>query len=232
MNRMNLIKDFVGLLFPEVCHICGNSLFKNEMTVCSRCFLHLPETHFHNDPDNPVARVFWGRVPLQAATAMHYYRKGGSAQQLIHKLKYKGYQDIGIFLGNLLGTILKDHETFGSIESIVPVPLHKKKIKLRGFNQSECIARGIQEVMKTEIDTFSVSRSISSETQTKKSRYTRWENVSEIFVLNPDHQLANKHILVLDDVITTGSTMEACLNTLIGVEGIKLSVAAVAFSHK
>lgn len=199
--------------------------------MCSKCFLHLPETHFKSYTDNPVSRTFWGRIPIKTGTALFYYRKGGAAQKLIHLLKYQGHKDIGYFLGNLLGASMSASEVYDSVEVIIPVPLHHKKYRRRGFNQSELIARGIQEILNIEVDIKSVLRAASSETQTKRSGYNRWENVSGIFELANDENLRNKHVLVLDDVITTGSTMEACLNAIINVEGISISVASIAFSH-
>lgn len=228
---MNLLTDFWGLLFPEVCKICGNTLFTNEEFVCTKCFLHLPETHFNSAIDNPVTRIFWGRVPLKTGTARYFYRKDGAAQKLIHLLKYQGHKDIGLFLGNQLGASISDSSEFNSVDVIIPIPLHHKKFRRRGFNQSELIAEGIREITNIEIDTKAVFRAASSETQTKRSAYKRWENVSGIFKLADDNNLRNKHVLVVDDVITTGSTMEACLNALMPIEGISLSVAAIAYSH-
>ena len=132
---MNLIHDFAGLFFPEVCYSCGNSLFKGEKIVCTRCFLHLPETKFHKDPDNPVSQVFWGRIPLQAATSLYYYKKGGSVQNLIHQLKYNGHKEIGIYLGTILGSEINHIDQFKDIDCILPVPLHRKKLKTNTTSQ-------------------------------------------------------------------------------------------------
>jgi len=228
---MNLIQDFTGLFFPQACYICGNSLFKNENIVCTRCLLHLPETGFHSELNNPVSRVFWGRVPLISATALYYYKKGGSVQQLIHQLKYHGHKEIGIYLGTLLGSEIKNLPQYQNIDCILPIPLHRKKLKKRGFNQAEMIAIGIGQVLQKDVDKASVYRNISTDSQTKKSRYSRWENVGEIFKLSTDHGLTGKQILVVDDVITTGATMEGCLQTLLQIDGIQLSAAAIAFAH-
>ena len=229
---MSLFKDFAGLFFPEVCFNCGNSLFRNEKVVCTRCALHLPETNFHRDPDNPVARVFWGRIYLQAATALYYYRKGGAVQKLIHRMKYDGHKEIGLYLGKLLGAEISKSPLFTDIDIIVPVPLHFRKQKKRGFNQAELIAEGIAEVTRIRINTKAVFREVPTDTQTKKSRYKRWDNVSEIFKLRDGHNLDGKHILVVDDVITTGATMEACLQALGAAPGTRLSAVSIAFAHK
>lgn len=229
---MNLIKDFLGLLFPEACFICGKSLFKNESTVCTPCFVHLPETHFHSDPDNPASRIFWGRVPFESVTALYYFRKGGSAQQLIHKMKYQGHQEIGYFLGHLLGSAIQESAQFQAIDVVLPVPLHIKKRRQRGFNQAELIARGVGEVLGLKPDLHAVFRKKSTGTQTKRSRYNRWENVDGIFELSPSSNLAGKHVLIIDDVITTGATLEALAGTLFREKDIRLSAAAAAFSYR
>lgn len=227
---MNLIKDFISLFFPQLCFACGNSLFKNEEVVCTKCLMHLPETNFHKEKNNPVSQVFWGRIPLESATALFYYRKGGSVQALIHQLKYHGHKEIGEYFGKMLGSRLIEAEAYKSIDQIIPIPLHRKKLKKRGFNQAEVFAHGLGKTMNIEVNTKNVYRVIETSTQTKKSRYKRWENVSEIFQVNHPENLANKHILLVDDVITTGATMEACLQVLHHVENTKLSVASIAFA--
>ncbi|MEZ5197790.1 MAG: phosphoribosyltransferase family protein [Bacteroidales bacterium] len=226
----NLLDDFISLFFPKTCFACGNNLFTNENIVCTSCLYHLPKTDFHKDPDNPVSKVFWGRVEIISATSFLYYRKGGKVQHLIHQLKYKGHKEIGIFLGELYGTDLKKTPEYSNIETIIPIPLHRKKLKMRGFNQSEYFAIGLANSMNTNIDTASVVRTIATSTQTKKSRYKRWENVSNIFEINNPENLAGKSILLVDDVITTGSTMEACIASLNSLPGVKVSVASIAFA--
>ena len=229
---MSLLEDFISLFFPRTCYVCGASLFKQELVVCTKCISHLPETNFHRHRDNPVSRVFWGRVPLQHAVSLYYYKKGGSVQQLIHQLKYKGHQEIGLFLGNYFGELLRKKEDFQEIQKIIPIPLHIKKLKKRGFNQAELFARGLAEAMNREVDVESVVRQIPTSTQTKKSRYKRWENVSDIFMVRYPERLAGKHLLLVDDVITTGATMEACLQTMLQVPDVKLSVASIAFAYQ
>lgn len=227
---MNFINDFISLLFAQLCFACGNSLFKNEEVICTKCLMHLPETNFHKEKNNPVSQVFWGRIPLESATALFYYRKGGSVQTLIHQLKYHGHQEIGDFFGKILGSKLLEEESYKTIDLIIPIPLHRKKLKKRGFNQAEVFALGLGKTMNIGVDTKSVIRAIETSTQTKKSRYKRWENVSEIFQVNNPESLANKHILLVDDVITTGATMEACLQVLHQIGNTRLSVASMAFA--
>jgi ComF family protein len=225
---MSLFDDFISLFFPKTCYACGNNLFTGERIICTSCLVHLPKTHFHNDPNNPLSKIFWGRVKIESATSLYFFRKGGKVQHLIHQFKYKGHQEIGIYLGELLGRDLEQSNGFSSIDSIIPVPLHEKKIRKRGFNQSEIFAKGLADSMKKELDTTSVIRTVATTTQTKKSRYKRWENVKEIFVISNVERLSGKHILLVDDVITTGATMEACIQALLQAPGVRVSVASIA----
>jgi len=231
LRNMNLFNDFISLFFPKTCYACGNNLFTGERIICTSCLIHLPKTNFHKDKDNAVSRVFWGRVNIESAASLYFYKKGGKVQHLIHQFKYKGHQEIGIFLGELFGLDLAGSYGFDIIDLIIPVPLHERKIKKRGFNQSEVFAKGLSNSMKKELDTTSIVRSVATETQTKKSRYKRWENVSEIFLLKNPEKLTGQHILLVDDVITTGATMEACIQTIQQVPGTKVSVASMAFAQ-
>jgi ComF family protein len=225
---MSLIDDFISLIFPKICACCGNSLWKHEETICTYCDFHLPKTNFHLEQDNPVSRTFWGRSRIESATAYYYFNKGNKVQRLIHLLKYKGRRDIGIFLGERQGHLLKNSPFFNSVEVIIPVPLHKKKLMKRGYNQSEQFAIGLGKTMNLPVNPYILSRQKNTETQTKKSRFSRWQNVSKMFVLKDLILLEGKHILLVDDVITTGATLESCIQTLSTVPGIKISVAAIA----
>ncbi len=228
---MNLMEDFIALFFPVTCAVCGSSLFKNEYVVCTRCSAQLPETGFHKLPENPVTRVFWGRVSIENGTSMYFYKKGGSVQKLIHEMKYRGHKEIGIFLGRVYGAQLAETDHFSATDLVIPIPLHPKKLKKRGFNQAALFGQGLAESMGIKMDAKSVVRQVATSTQTKKSRYKRWENVSEIFRVKDPDAIAGKHILLVDDVITTGATMEACLKTMVKVPEVKLSVASIAFAH-
>jgi ComF family protein len=230
MKTPDFIIDFISLLYPNVCYACGDALFKHETVLCTHCLFHLPRTNFHKLPDNPLDKVFWGRVPIERTAALYYFSKGGKVQRLIHQLKYKGKKEVGIYLGSLLGEELKNESSFGTVKRIIPVPLHLKKLRTRGFNQSEQFALGLTESTGWETDTHSFVRTIATETQTRKSRFARFENVREIFkVVDPD-KLENQHVLLVDDVITTGSTLESCANILLQVPGVKISVAAIAYA--
>lgn len=229
---MNLLDDFISLFFPRTCYACGYSLFQNEKIICTSCLLHLPKTNFHKTSDNPVSKVFWGRVNLISATSMYFYRKGGKVQHLIHQLKYKGHKEIGIFLGEIYGSQLMEISLYKDIDLIIPVPLHKSKLKKRGFNQAELFARGLARSMQKDIDVKSLVRQVATSTQTKKTRYRRWENVSDIFRMENPEKIVGKKILVVDDVITTGATMEAFIQTIQTVENVEVSAVSIAFAYQ
>jgi len=225
---MLLIDDFISLLFPRICAACGNSLWKQEETVCLSCEFHLPRTNFHLSLENLVSRLFWGRGNLESAAAYLYFNKGNKVQRLIHQLKYKGRRDIGIYFGRQYGQHLRYSPFFQTVQLIVPVPLHTKKLMQRGYNQSEQFAIGLGESMKIPVDPDAICRRKETETQTKKSRFRRWQNVADVFEVKDPGSLAMKHVLLVDDVITTGATLESCIRALSSIHGIRISVATIA----
>ncbi|WP_316737837.1 ComF family protein [Pedobacter aquatilis] len=223
--------DLIGLLFPNLCNACGISLFQNEYLIFTRCLYDLPYTDYHLHEENRVAKQLWGRLPLNAAMAMLYFRKGAKVQNLIHNLKYNNKTDVGVLLGNLLGDRLNNSLLYRGIDLIIPVPLHNKKLRIRGYNQSTFIGEGIAEKMNIPLDEKTLIRSTSTESQTKKSRYSRYENMKDVFgIINPE-VIKGKHILLIDDVITTGATLEACANILLESGAEKVSIAALAFAE-
>jgi ComF family protein len=182
---------------------------------------------FHVDENNPVAKLFWGRTKVEFATAFFHFNKGSKYQGMMHKFKYHNCKEIGFVLGKYFGTSIKD-SNFNKIDIIIPVPLHKSKLKKRGYNQSEWIAKGMSESLSKPIDSNTLIRKIATETQTRKSRFERWKNVDNIFgIQNADH-IKGKHILLVDDVVTTGSTLEACANAILEIENTKVSIATLA----
>ena len=223
-----MLKDLINLLYPAPCLACGKILHQNESLICLECLLHLPKTNFHNDPSNAVCKLFWGRAKVEMATAFLFFTKAGKIQHLIHQLKYSKKPEIGVYLGKLFGKDLQKSHYFQSVDVIVPVPLHPKKIKTRGYNQSEKIAVGLSQVMNVSVDTTSFVRRTETETQTRKNRFNRWENVKEVFSVNDENALKNKHILLVDDVITTGATIEGCIRKLTAIEGARVSVVSLA----
>lgn len=220
--------DFISLLFPRLCYACGDHLLRNERIICTQCYVSIPRTNYHLSIDNPVAQLFWGRAQILRAAAFSFYTKGSRIRNLIHNLKYKGIKEIGLELGNIYGTSLMKSDFSDTIDLIIPVPLHRAKERKRGFNQSEIISQGLSMAMGLAVDNKSLTRVALSDTQTKRSRYERWMNVEGIFAVNDPDKLKGKHILLVDDVITTGSTLEACAIELLKIENVKVSVAALA----
>lgn len=226
-----MLNDFISLIFPNVCASCGKSLFQKEHSICTWCAYHLPRTDFHKHNDNPIAKIFWGRVNIYAAAAFYNFGKGGKVQHLVHQLKYKGQKEIGVSLGKLYGFDLKKSEEFATVDTIIPVPLHPKRKRQRGYNQSEFFAQGLSESMKVVTDFKTLFRALESQTQTKRSRFSRWKNVESVFQLKNAKRLEGKHILLVDDVITTGATLEACAHTLLKIPGVRVSVATIAYAR-
>lgn len=225
---MKLLKHIINLLFPRTCAACGNILLEGEDTVCTTCRFLLPKTHYETNPDNPLAQMFYGQMPFHAVMAEFFFSKTGKVQHLIHGLKYHHCRENGMFLGQEIGKSLIQSTDYQGIECIVPIPLHPKKEKIRGYNQSHVIAEGISEIMNVPIAEKCLVRSVFTDTQTKKSREDRYQNVKDIFEVRNPSQLAGKHILLVDDVLTTGATLMSAGKALLHVEGIKISVATVA----
>lgn len=225
---MKLFKSLVNLLFPRVCAACGNLLLEGEETVCTTCRFLLPKTGYENNPNNPLAQIFFGQMPFNAVSAEFFFSKSGKVQHLIHGLKYNHCRENGIFLGREIGKSLLKAADYQGINYIIPIPLHPKKEKIRGYNQSHVIAEGISETMDIPIAEKCLVRKVFTDTQTKKSREERWNNVKDIFdVINP-LQLTGNHVLLVDDVLTTGATLMSAGKALMQVEGIKISVVTAA----
>src|SRR5688572_883943 len=225
------INDLVNLFYPEVCAACNNGLFKGEHTICTHCLYHLPLTNFHKTAGNPVEKQFWGKVSIQAATSLYYFNKGERVQHLIHRLKYQGEKEVGAFTGRLLGKQLLSSKLFASADMIVPVPLHASKLRLRGFNQADFFGAGLSEAMGIPcLPDFLVKLKASS-TQTNKSRFMRFENVDRLFIVNEKYPQDPLHILLVDDVITTGSTLASCASRLLEIPGARVSVATIAYAR-
>jgi ComF family protein len=227
----NLWDDFISLLFPRLCYACGDHLLRNEDIICTGCYVIIPRTNFDADRENPLEQLFWGRCMIEKAAAFSFYNKGSRIKNLIHNLKYKGIKKIGYELGKIYGLSLKSSSFTSDIDLIIPVPLHPSRKRIRGFNQSEIISSGIADVTGLQLNTDLLVRTARSATQTKRSRYDRWINVEGIFTVKDPEAICNKHILLVDDVITTGSTIESCSHELLKVEGVKVSVAALAFAN-
>ncbi len=225
------LADFISLLFPQLCAACGESLVANEELICTDCLYSLPFTNFHLQADNIVAQQFWGKLNLEAAYSLYYFAKGGKVQNLMHHFKYNGIHRIGNLLGNIAGAQLTKSDVFNSIDYIIPVPLHKSRLKKRGYNQSLCFAEGLAEKLNANVEDNNLVRLRATETQTHRSRFARFENMQEVFSVIDPQRLIDKHVLLVDDVVTTGSTLEACAIPLLKIPGLKLSIATIAYAE-
>jgi len=224
--------DFISLIYPHTCEGCNTDNLGNDKLLCWKCTNELPLTHFEKHRNNLTEDLFTGRIPLQMASSFLFFGKESLAQHLIYQVKYKGNKELGVVLGQMMGQALKNAGWQGDIDLIVPLPLNKKKETTRGFNQAELLARGIGEILEKPVEPVAVVRTKFTQTQTRKSREQRWENVAEVFDLTESHNLDNKHVLLVDDVVTTGATLEACGQILLKTPGLKLSIATLAFASK
>ncbi|GAA4330935.1 ComF family protein [Mucilaginibacter gynuensis] len=229
--RNSYLADFISLIFPELCAACNGSLVGGEDILCIDCRYNLPYTNFHQHTDNILARQFWGKINIEGAYALLHFAKGGKVQNMVHRFKYDGVQQIGVLLGSIAGEQLTQASAYNSIDHIIPVPLHKSKLRKRGFNQSACFADGLASKLTATVVIDNLVRIKATETQTKKSRFSRFENMQEVFAVQNPEQLAGKHVLLVDDIVTTGSTLEACGLELLKIPGLKLSVAAIAYAE-
>jgi ComF family protein len=227
-NHSKMFQEIFSLFYPRLCAGCSEPLMKNEVTLCANCMMDLPFTYYHCDRENPVVKLFWGRVDVHFATALCFFAKATRMQRMLHELKYRGNQEVGELLGVELGKQIRDSPHFGKIDRVIPVPLHPHKEKIRGYNQSRCIAEGISRIIDAPVDNQTLIRTGNSSTQTRKSRFSRWENVEAVFTVQEPQILYEKHILLVDDVVTTGATIEACCSKLISQPEVKVSVAALA----
>jgi ComF family protein len=227
MQPNDLLLEFSHLFFPNVCMVCGEELLPSEEGICLRCLYKLPRTYNFRQPDNEVEKLMAGRIPFERIASFCAYAKGGMLPALIHQLKYHHRKDVGTLLGRIFGEDLLGSDFLKPIDIIVPVPLHPKKEKSRGFNQAEVIAQGLAQATALPISVGNLIRVVYNPTQTKRSKTERWENVRNIFTVTDPAAFANRHLLLVDDVITTGSTIEACGVALQECNNLKISVATL-----
>lgn len=226
------IKDsFLHLLFPHICSGCGSDLLSKESLLCIRCLEAMPETNFELHAGNPVEKKFWGRLPLQTATAQYYFTRESLMQHLMHQFKYKRNKELGAQLGKMMGESLKRSGRFAT-DAIIPLPLFAAKEKRRGFNQATILCEGIAESLGVPVLKDVVIRSHHTDTQTKKGRVERWQNMEGKFILNKPEAIKNKNVLLVDDVVTTGATLEACGSALLQAENVKLSIATLFYAAR
>lgn len=232
MIGLQEIKDSVlHLFFPHICTGCGTDRLNKETVLCMRCMHALPETNFELHSNNPVEKLFWGRLPLKAASAQYYFTKESLMQHLMHRFKYKNDKEIGLQLGRMMGEQLKASGKFNA-DALVPLPLFPAKEKRRGYNQATVLCQGMAERMKIPVLDKVIIRPQHTETQTRKGRIERWKNVDGKFVLHNPDQIRDRHILLVDDVITTGATLESCGQELLKADNIMLSVATLCIASR
>lgn len=225
------LHDFLSLFYPDLCAGCNTSLMKNEYVICTNCIYQLPLTNFHKDPENKLSKQLWGRFQFQQASSFVFFRKGGHIQRIMHQLKYNNRPEAGLKMGELYGYQLASFKNWEIPDVIIPVPLHPARQRKRGYNQSEFIARGLSTVLEIPVILSQLVRTENTETQTKKSRFARYENLKTGFRYRGNYDLTGKHVLLVDDVVTTGATLEACSNSLLLIEGTQVSIATLAFAE-
>ncbi len=232
LSAEKIIENLVHLFYPHQCNGCGSDTLLKEQLLCYRCLHHLPKTQLQNIAGNPVEKVFAGRLPIHAAHGEFFFTKGKLIQSLLHQIKYKGNRQLGICLGEMLGVSLLSSSRFSDIDAIIPVPMLQKKERDRGYNQATVISKGIQKITGIPIVENLIIRNKRTTTQTKKSRFERWQNVKDTFEISLSEAYNGKHLLIVDDVLTTGATIEACGSTLMKIPEIRISLAILAFATK
>lgn len=218
----------MALLYPEICIGCGSALMHHDKMICFKCSINLPYTNFENINENPVERLFWFKTKIEHAASGFFFTKKSRIQKMIHAFKYHGNEEAAVFMGEQLGELLNKSSRFNEVDVIVPVPLHPNKFKKRGFNQAERIAFGMSAVMNIPVNTTTLIRVEHNDTQTKKALFSRWENVETIFKIYDSDSIKGMHVLLVDDVITSGSTIESCANQILKIPNTKVSIASLA----
>lgn len=224
------MKNLLNLFFPMVCEACNNVLADNEIVLCISCRHHLPVTNFHFDNAEDVKKIVYGRVKLENATALLHFSKKGIVQQILHNLKYRGHEDIGEFFGKWFGAELATVAAYNTIDVVVPVPLYKSKLRKRGYNQVAKFGKAIAEALNADYNDTVLIKTKPTKTQVFKGRLTRWNDDGALFGISENNSLRGKHILLVDDIITTGATVEACATVLLKIDNIKLSLATMAIA--
>ncbi len=222
--------DLLHLFFPHVCAGCGTDVLDQDQLLCLHCLNDLPATNFFNQHDNPVEQVFYGRIKISNAAAGYFFTKDSLLQNLIVQFKYQGNKEIGLYLGKLVGHFLSNSPHYSKIDALVPLPLNPRKEKKRGYNQALELCNGITSVWNKPLLNNNVKRTVFTDTQTHKGRISRWQNMDGIFAINNPEELENKHILLVDDVVTTGATLEACGSEILKIKGTTLSIATLAYT--
>lgn len=228
MTWWTKILDFIS---PRHCVVCDERLTATERSLCSVCLLHLPRTGYQFTPtDNPMAQLFWHLAPIERAAALMFYEPHSEMAQMVYDLKYRDRPDIGEDMGRLMANEMQMAHFFDDIDLLLPVPLSRRRMRQRGYNQSEQIAIGISDIIRLPIARKALRRKHFQQSQTQLSRHERQENVTDMFLLRDESLLRNKHVLLIDDICTTGATLLACTDVLKQVEGIRISVLTLGFT--
>ena len=228
---MKLLKDFFDLFYPNICANCKEQLLQNEKVICTFCRNDLPLTNFQSYTINKVSSIFSGRITIEKAYALLFFRKQGITKNLIHDLKYKGNEEVGVFFGNWIGEIVAKNKEFSTVDFIVPVPIHAKKKKIRGYNQVTKFGECLSMHLKVPLNEDVLIRQSATKTQTLKSRFERFNDLESKFSAKNTSIFKEKHILIIDDVITTGATLEACAQELLKTPGIKISILTMSYTE-
>jgi len=226
----NYLHNFSHLFFPHNCEGCGTDILSDHHFLCARCLHRLPVTGFFPAAANPVEKLFYGRLNITHAAAAYYFTKDSLLQHLLLQLKYKGNTEAGYFLGRMMGILLLKTERFSGVEALIPLPLNSRKERIRGYNQAAIICEGIAKTWPLPVLKNAVTRVRFTETQTRQNRVSRWQNMEGVFHVTDPNLLRNKHVLLVDDVITTGATLDACGSAILQVEGVKLSIGAAGYT--
>lgn len=226
-----LLTDFVTLFFPSLCLWCDNALLTHEEYLCIACQLQLPKTKFHLNAGNAADKIFYGRVPVSNAASFLFFNKGGITQAVVHALKYKNQPRLATMLGFQYGYELKQAAWIKNIDVIIPVPIHVNRMRERGYNQAQLFAQGLSSALSISCNTVCLSKKTGTATQTKRGRFSRWQNMEETFFVTAPTLLYDKHVLLVDDVITTGATLEACATEILKIPNTKVSIATIAYTQ-
>ncbi|ULQ51260.1 ComF family protein [Flavihumibacter fluvii] len=229
---LTLFHHLSGLFFPHTCAACGSANLVPDAGICPQCLATLPVTGYLHEPGNPVEEIFWGRITLQHAAACCFFAKKSRIQHALHQVKYHFRGDAAIHLGEWMGHQLSASAWFSSIDLLLPMPLHPKRQSERGYNQAELLCRGISAVTKLQQLPNALVRKSATRSQTHQHRHERWENMQGVFGIADPGPLANRHILLIDDVVTTGATLEAMGEQLLKIPGLTLSICCFAYTVK
>ena len=222
------MRSLFELFYPETCCCCKARLNEKECFICLKCDITIPRTFFDDEPNNSLEKKLWGRIPFQRVWAMFHLTSGGKVQELLYQIKYMNKYELGLFMGERMGKNLKKMNWINEIDMIIPVPLHRRRLLKRGYNQCEALGSGISNMLEIPLRTSVLRRNMYNKSQTNYKKARRWKNVEGIFRLAHPEMIKGKHVLLIDDVVTTGSTLEACTDELMKGEHVKVSIATMA----